>query len=70
MSSKDGDLFEIIQVVKKEQIADNHGKVKINFPTKNHQYVKVIARNNGIIEDGKPGAGSKAWLFVDEISIE
>ena len=70
MSSKDGDLFEIIQVVKKEQIADNHGKVKINFPTRNDQYVKVIARNNGIIEDEKPGAGSKAWLFVDEISIE
>jgi hexosaminidase len=39
-----------------------HGK----FETR---YLRVIAENHGIIEDGKPGAGNKAWLFVDEIII-
>jgi len=32
--------------------------------------VKVIARNSGTIADGKPGAGSPAWVFVDEIAVE
>jgi hexosaminidase len=70
LSSKTGRNYEIIQVVKQEEIAETNGKVKINFTARNDEYIKVIARNNGIIKEGKPGAGSKAWLFVDEISIE
>jgi hexosaminidase len=70
MCSDDGRNFEIIQVVKPEEIAKNKGRIKVNFPTKKAKYVKVLARNSGTIADGKPGAGSKAWLFVDEISIE
>lgn len=34
------------------------------------RYVKVFAKNHGTIADGKPGAGSKAWLFVDEIAVK
>lgn len=70
MYSNDGQNYEVIQVVKQVEIVKNKGNVKIVFPPKKAKYVKVIARNNGVIEDGKPGAGSKAWLFVDEISIE
>ncbi|MBC7937359.1 MAG: family 20 glycosylhydrolase [Rhizobacter sp.] len=33
------------------------------------RYIKVIAKNAGIIKDGEPGAGNKAWLFVDEIEV-
>lgn len=33
------------------------------------RYVKIIAKNHGVIQSGKPGAGSKAWLFCDEIQI-
>ncbi len=33
------------------------------------RYIKVKAVNNGIISNGLPGAGSKAWLFADEIEI-
>jgi hexosaminidase len=33
------------------------------------RFVKIIAKNHGIIQSGKPGAGSKAWLFCDEIQI-
>lgn len=70
MCSNDGQNFEIIQVVKSEEIFKNKGRIKIEFPIKKAKYLKVLARNNGTIADGKPGAGSKAWLFVDEISIE
>jgi hexosaminidase len=33
------------------------------------RYVKLVARNTGTIPAGAEGAGSKAWLFVDEIII-
>ena len=33
------------------------------------RYIKVFAKNYGTIPDGKPGAGNKAWLFVDEIEV-
>ncbi|HUR65742.1 MAG TPA: family 20 glycosylhydrolase [Chitinophagaceae bacterium] len=33
------------------------------------RYVKVIVTNWGVIPPGNPGAGNKAWLFVDEIEV-
>lgn len=34
------------------------------------RYVRVVARNIGVCPDGHPGAGGKAWVFVDEIIVE
>lgn len=34
------------------------------------RYIKVVARNFGIIPSGNPGAGNPAWLFVAEIEVE
>ena len=34
------------------------------------RYIKVIAKNNGIIAEGMPGAGNKAWVFADEIQVQ
>ncbi len=33
------------------------------------RYIKIIAENYGIIPIGNPGAGTAAWLFVDEIEV-
>jgi hexosaminidase len=33
------------------------------------RYVKVVAKNIGPIPSGLPGAGSSAWLFIDEIQV-
>lgn len=33
------------------------------------RFVKVMAKNFGTIPEGAPGAGNRAWLFVDEIQI-
>ncbi len=33
------------------------------------RYVRVKVTNNGVIADNLPGAGHKAWLFIDEIEI-
>jgi hexosaminidase len=34
------------------------------------RYIRVVAKNYGIIPGGNPGAGHEAWLFVDEIEVE
>ncbi len=33
------------------------------------RFVKVQAKNFGVIPDGYPGSGNRAWLFVDEIQV-
>jgi len=40
------------------------------FPPRPARYVRVIARNVGTCPAWHPGAGGKAWLFVDEIVIQ
>ena len=51
-------------------IQQSNGQVEIKCNHKNIQFVKVTVENFGIIPDGQPGAGNKAWLFADEITVE
>jgi hexosaminidase len=41
----------------------------ISLPAINARFVKVKINNYGQIPEGNPGAGSPAWLFVDEIEV-
>jgi hexosaminidase len=45
------------------------GWISVAFPAKSARYIKVVARNYGLIPDGQPGAGNKAWIFTDEIEV-
>ncbi|RYD95110.1 MAG: beta-N-acetylhexosaminidase [Sphingobacteriales bacterium] len=36
----------------------------------NARFIKVTAINYGVIPVGKPGEGSKAWMFLDEIEVK
>jgi len=36
----------------------------------NVRYVRIVARNQGVCPPWHPGAGSKSWLFADEIIVE
>ncbi len=36
----------------------------------NMRFIKIDARNHGVIAEGKAGAGNRAWLFSDEVIIE
>jgi hexosaminidase len=42
---------------------------KLSSPVR-ARYVKVIAINQGTIPEWHPGAGSKSWIFADEIVIK
>jgi hexosaminidase len=46
------------------------GWITVNFPQQTARYIKVIAKNYGMIPNGMPGAGNKAWVFADEMQVE
>lgn len=47
----------------------SNGTMTIEFSSVKTQQVKVIITNWGEIPAGNSGAGSQAWLFVDEIEV-
>jgi hexosaminidase len=50
-------------------VLSDENKVQLNFPAQITRYVKVFIKNKGIIPEGNPGAGNKAWLFVSELQV-
>ena len=46
------------------------GIMSISFNSTKTRYIKVLAKNWSPIPDNEPGAGNKAWMFVDEIEVE
>lgn len=54
-----------------QPVQDENNKQVIQLASpKTCRYIRVFAKNYGIIPFGKPGAGNAAWLFVDEIEIQ
>ena len=49
--------------------ASGNGTVTVNFNNTSTSFIKVVVKNFGDIPEGNPGAGKKAWLFVDEIEV-
>lgn len=68
--SKDGKNFKSMKKLSLEDIQKSKGILSVKFKSTEAQFVKIIAKNAGKIADGMPGAGSNAWLFVDEISVD
>ncbi len=50
--------------------ADAVKKFSDVFPEVSARYIRFVARNRGKCPDNHPGAGGKAWVFVDEIGVE
>jgi arylsulfatase A-like enzyme len=44
--------------------------VVLDFEDTRARYVRVVAKNRGTCPGWHPGAGGKAWLFVDEIMVK
>ncbi len=54
-----------------KEVTPQEGNVKVELTgTYQCRYIRLIAKNKGIIPSGNPGAGEKAWLFADEIEVE
>jgi hexosaminidase len=69
-TSDDGNNFKLAST--DHSITPNgEGNNKVNLSLKSTtRYLKIIAANNGTIAEGSPGAGNKAWLFIDEIEAK
>lgn len=67
--SDDGRNFTEIKKVAQKEIIDSKGVMNISFPNQKKTYLKIMVENYGLIPDGQAGAGNKAWLFVDELSV-
>ncbi|HEY8689449.1 MAG TPA: family 20 glycosylhydrolase [Chitinophagaceae bacterium] len=48
----------------------NERKIEKQLNNVSAKFIKVIAKNYGIIPSGKAGGGNPAWLFADEIEVE
>jgi hypothetical protein len=81
--SLDGKYFETIASLSGEDLHEALGNESseefgrtgvhdLNVPIKpaKFRYINLKVKNTGICPEGHPGAGGKAWLFVDEIIIE
>jgi hexosaminidase len=65
--SKDGVDYNLASDKKAE--LDENNLIHSNPINTEARFIKVILENQGVIPEGNPGAGNKAWLFVDEILI-
>lgn len=65
--SNDGISFSPVAI--SNPIIANNEAINEFLQPANARFIKVHISNFGTIPSGNPGAGSKAWLFVDEIEI-
>ncbi|MDP4264481.1 MAG: family 20 glycosylhydrolase [Bacteroidota bacterium] len=71
-TSDDGNTYKEILAGKSDLVATSgikNGYMKLNLPATKARFLKITIKNAGIIPNGNPGAGNKAWLFVDEIEV-
>jgi len=73
-SSIDGKAYTEVGSVKND--ADEHApgtvvrEFSLNPKSLKTRYIRVVAKNRGICPPWHAGAGKKAWVFVDEITID
>ncbi|MGB8316824.1 MAG: alkaline phosphatase family protein [Ignavibacteriaceae bacterium] len=72
--SNDNRKFENIGSLESDEIKSfligNRTLIGKNFENVNARYLKVIAKNINQCPAEDPGAGGKAWLFVDEVMVQ
>ena len=67
--SDDGQYFSSLGKTDKFDITTGRNGTITVKGTNTGRFVKVLVKNWGIIPEKNPGAGNKAWLFVDEIEV-
>ncbi|GAB4293501.1 MAG: hypothetical protein Kow0098_14420 [Ignavibacteriaceae bacterium] len=71
--STDGESFISLQKITNDFPSDKEGAYikdySLNTDNIEARYIKVYAKNIGVCPDWHKGAGGKAWIFADEISI-
>ena len=72
--SQDGKNFERVADIKNDVDPQKQSLLIKHFAAALHginaRYLRVVAKNIGVCPPWHVGAGSKAWLFVDEVTIK
>ncbi len=72
--SDDGNTFQnitkISSPVEPKNDMENIEIFKKSFDSLKSRYIKIHAKNYGVLPDWHVGKGSPSWLFVDEVIIE
>ncbi len=69
--STDGANFQEVATLTAQEILACDGEVGVTLKNSvQAKFVRATAINYGMIPDGNPGAGNRAWLFVDEVMVE
>jgi hexosaminidase len=71
--SENGEDFSIHKQINNEISPQREGKFRHLFNVDTNiktRFVKIKARNFGVLPDWHPAAGANSWLFVDEILIQ
>jgi hexosaminidase len=45
------------------------GWINVSFHQQQARFIKVVAKNFGLIPEGSAGSGNKAWLMADELQV-
>lgn len=70
LASNDGMYFNSLGITKEVSAPQNgNGTMTVRFNTTPAKLVRVVIKSYGNVPENNPGAGNKAWLFVDEIEI-
>ncbi|HRG59331.1 MAG TPA: beta-N-acetylhexosaminidase [Bacteroidia bacterium] len=66
------DQIHFVKIDAKATIIENNGRFNYSYELKklNARYLKIVAKCAPKIEEGRPGTGENAWLFIDEIEIK
>ncbi|HSN59446.1 MAG TPA: chitobiase/beta-hexosaminidase C-terminal domain-containing protein, partial [Ferruginibacter sp.] len=67
-SSDNGSDFVLLQAIEKLE-EKRHLQYSCRKKT-TARFIKIMAKNYGVIPPGLPGSGNAAWLFVDEIEVK
>jgi hypothetical protein len=72
--SQDGKDFKKVAEIKNDLDPRKHSLLVKHFIARLNaigaRYLKIVAKNIGVCPPWHVGAGGKAWLFVDEITIK
>lgn len=68
--SADGQQFREVQTLAVKPTREGSVSVTIPLGSLNARFVRIVAKNVGVIKPGQPGAGNPAWMFMDEITLQ
>ncbi len=72
--SQDGKTFTRVADIKNDIDPHDQSLILKHFTAKldglKARYLKIVAKNMGVCPPWHPGAGYKAWIFVDEVKIK